>query len=154
MKEYKCFLLFMLLSCSAHADLYKCLVDGKPIFSERPCAPNAQKISGDDGTISKERQEQAAEVARRERLHSENIDLQKRVDSLERQQRNQTPTQQTSKESKKARCDKLLRTAKDAKDESNKWRYHQGLIDDAKRRQKEAEDAHFSECYGTVFSSN
>lgn len=46
---------------------------------------------------------------------------------------------------------KTLRTAKAAKDESNMYRYHQGLIDDAKRRQKEAEDEHFSNCYGSNF---
>ncbi len=139
-------LLLLLLSCNAYGEMYKCVIDGKPSFSERPCAPNAQKISSGDGSISKERQEQAAEVARREQSMAREIEMEKRSEALERQMRYQL-SQPSARDGKQARCDKLVQTAKDAKNEAAMYRYHGGLIDDARRRQKEAEDAHFSECY-------
>lgn len=68
---------------------------------------------------------------------------------------NQTPVVITNarprQPSKREYCDNLLKTAKAAKDEAALYRYHQGLIDDARRRQKEAEDEHFSNCYGSNF---
>ena len=152
MNKYKSILVLLLLSFNAQAQVYKCVVNGKTIFAERPCAANAKMIDTSGATVSTERHQQAQEVVKRERLLSEKTDLENRIDERARQ-RDQAALN-SAKEAKKARCDRLVQTAKNAKDESNKWRYHQGLIDDAKRRQKEAEDAHFSECYGTVFSSN
>ena len=49
---------------------------------------------------------------------------------------------------KRERCAELVKLAKGADDDSKTYRYHQGLIDDANRRKKEAEAAHFTECYG------
>lgn len=54
-----------------------------------------------------------------------------------------------SQAAKRQRCAGYLKTAEDAKNEAAMYRYHQGLIDDAKRREKEAKDRHFSECYGS-----
>lgn len=45
----------------------------------------------------------------------------------------------------------IIEAAKSAQDARNRlqtYRYHQGLIDNARREVKEAEDRHFSECYG------
>lgn len=42
----------------------------------------------------------------------------------------------------------LLASAQDARNRLQTYRYHQGLIDNARREVKEAEDRHFSECYG------
>lgn len=44
--------------------------------------------------------------------------------------------------------DQLLASAQDARNRLQTYRYHQGLIDNARREVKEAEDRHFSECYG------
>lgn len=148
MKIKKKVFVLMLLSFGANAEIYKCVVDGKAHYAERPCAPNAKTIDTSGANINRERQSQAEEVARREQRLSDSNDLEKRIDALERQ-RAQATAQPSAKEKKQARCEQLLLTAKNAKNEAAMYRYHGGLIDDARRRQKEAEDAHFSECYST-----
>jgi hypothetical protein len=148
MKRYKTLFALLFLCCNAHAQLYKCVISGKPTFSERPCAPDAKIIATGDGSISFERQMQAADVARREQRLAQTMIYPESADRGERQRSSQ-PSQTSAKDQKQAKCDSLLKAARSAKNEAATYRYHQGLIDDAKRRQKEAEDAHFSECYGS-----
>jgi hypothetical protein len=134
----------LLIPLVAQAQVYKCTQNGQTVYAERPCSTTA-KVLDIDTYISPERKQQAAEVAERERA------LAKQVDNKNRFEQRQTDIRaadiHAQNDARKSRCNQLLREAKGAKDESNKWRYHQGLIDDAKRRQKEAEDAHFTECY-------
>ena len=134
-----------LLALPVHGQVYKCVIDGKTHYAERPCAPNAKALDIRDETTAQRRLE-ARSVVQREQL----LAAEKEVDHLfdEAERIRESGYVRAAQQRKKGRCEQLLRTAKDAKDESHKWRYHQGLIDDAKRRQKEAEDAHFSECYG------
>jgi uncharacterized protein DUF4124 len=35
---------FLILSSSVHAEVYKCLVNGNTVFSDKPCGDNAEKI--------------------------------------------------------------------------------------------------------------
>ena len=145
-------LLFVcLLAAPASAQVYKCVVNGKTQYAERPCAPDAKKIQTWDGPEEQQRLRDAAQ-ARAAAVAA----MGEAVARVRRENQFTAPAPSRaapapSQPSKKEHCDGLLRAAKDAKDESNKWRYHQGLIDDAKRRQKEAEDAHFSDCYGSNF---
>ncbi len=125
---------------------YKCVIEGKTLYAERPCGPNARPVVIPDTSVSEERRRQADEVARREKILSLEIELQNAKDQIKIER--QSARVKSDQDAKKQRCANLLRIAKNAKDEANMYRYHQGLIDDARRRQKEAEDAHFSECYG------
>ena len=137
----------LILPSLAGAQVYKCVINGKTQYAERPCAPAAQALNIRDD-ITPERQAEAEAVAQREKAMALGIEadqLYERADQI----RAESAAKAAAKRSA-GRCDQLLQTARDAENESKKWRYHQGLIDDAKRRQKEAEDAHFSECYGSV----
>lgn len=135
----------ILLSFSvAQAQVYKCTENGRTIYAERPCASNAKELNIDDFRTDEQRR-QSLDSARRQKRLSKTNDIEAEIYRLEREK--QSAKFQAAEEAKRRRCATLVKTAKDAKDESQKWRYHQGLIDDAKRRQKEAEDAHFSECY-------
>lgn len=140
-------LALLILPSLAGAQVYKCVVNGKTQYAERPCAPAAKALDIRDD-VTPERQAEAEAVARREKAMALGIEaeqLYERADQIRAEGAAKAAAKRSS-----GRCDQLLRTAKDAENESKKWRYHQGLIDDAKRRQKEAEDAHFSECYGSV----
>lgn len=131
----------------ASAQVYKCVINGKTQYAERPCAPAAKALSIRDD-VTPERQAEAEQVARREKAMALGIEADKlyeRADQIRAEGEAKAAAKRSS-----GRCDQLLRIAEDAENESKKWRYHQGLIDDAKRRKKEAEDAHFSECFGTV----
>ncbi len=57
--------------------------------------------------------------------------------------------QATAAAAKEERCQQLLANAQAAKNRQATYRYHQGLIDNAGRENKEAIDQHFSECYGS-----
>lgn len=140
-------LLLPLLPLAAHAQVYKCVINGKTQYAERPCAPAAKSLDIRDD-VTPERQAEAEAIARREKAMALDIEIEQHYERAE-QIRAEGAAKAAAKRST-GRCDQLLLTAKAAENESKKWRYHQGLIDDAKRRQKEAEDAHFSECYGTV----
>jgi hypothetical protein len=134
----------LLIPLIAQAQVYKCTQNGQTVYAERPCSTTA-KLLEIDTSVSQERRQQAADVAERERALGKQVDNKNRAE--QRQVDSRAADFQAQNDAKKTRCAQLLRDAKGAKDESNMWRYHQGLIDDAKRRQKEAEDAHFTECY-------
>lgn len=134
----------LLIPLTVQAQVYKCIQNGQTVYAERPCSSNA-KVLEIDTHISAERRQQAADVAERERALAKQVDNKNRAE--QRQIDRRSSDVRAESDAKKARCAQLLRDSKAAKDESNMWRYHQGLIDDAKRRQKEAEDAHFTECY-------
>ncbi len=148
----KLIVLLLFLPSLAIAQTYKCTQGGKSVYSDRPCAPNAQKLDIGDSPADLERLREAARIR---------AEMQSNVgagDSIRREATDRAAQRRaegvrpasTQTPSKEDYCNGLLRTAKEAKDEAAKWRYHQGLIDDAKRRQKEAEDEHFSKCYGSV----
>jgi len=128
---------------------YKCVVDGKTLYAERPCAPGAKAVTlpRDNLVTPDERDEAKARVARQTRVAEEiaalNAAEQAKVDR-------RAEAIAAAEKRKTERCASLLRTAQGAQNEAQKYRYHQGLIDDALRRRREAEAAHFSECYGTV----
>lgn len=140
-------LLTMICASQAHAQVYKCVVNGKTQYAQQPCAPDAKRLNIGDSEADKQRLREAAQARA-----AASAAMAEAVAEVRRERRdNPAPARAPAarQPSKEDYCNQLLRTAKDAKDESNKWRYHQGLIDDAKRRQKEAEDEHFSKCYGS-----
>lgn len=143
----KRFLLALLILPSlASAQVYKCVVNGKTQYAERPCAPTAKALNiGDD--LTPERQAEAEAVARREKAMALGLEadaLYERADQI----RADGYARATAKR-RTGNCANYQRTAKNAEDEAELYAT-QRFRDDAKRRQKEAEDAHFSECYGTV----
>lgn len=145
------FLLALVLPSLAIAQAtYKCTVNGKSSYSDRPCGQNATTLAIGDSAEERERLRQAARDRQRASEAIAEVMRQNPPAPVRPVTRAPAPRADSGASSQQAYCDGLLRTAKAAKDEAAMYRYHQGLIDDAKRRQKEAEDEHFSKCYGTV----
>lgn len=139
------------MSLPVFAQTYKCTEGGKIVYADRPCGSKASVLNLGESDDERKRLAEAGKARNEAQIAASNAARQVREESASAAPAARAAASAPSRESKQAYCDRLVRTAKDAKDESNKWRYHQGLIDDAKRRQKEAEDAHFSECYGSNF---
>lgn len=134
----------------ALAQVYKCVENGKTIYAERPCGAKAQEINVGDSPATQQRL-QAEERGRQAGLK----EAQKHFDEAARirqegadkiaERRAARAAQQPSKQD---RCNSILRDIKRAKDDQILYQ-SPGFVADARRRQKEAEDAHFSECYGS-----
>lgn len=128
---------------------YKCVENGRTTYAERPCSPGATPVDlPRDNPVTAAEREQAGERLKRQQKVAAEIDTMNAVEQARLQKIANAAAAQDAR--KKARCAELLKTAKGAQDEAQTYRYHQGLIDDANRRKREAEAAHFSECYGTV----
>ncbi len=140
-------LLITLLSITgaAQAQVYKCMQNGRPVFSERPCGKDATEVRLRNTDVTDEQRQHAEASARRQRAVRNDIEYRESVDQLERERA--AGLAQAERKAKEDKCARYLRQAENAKNEASTYRYHQGLIDDAKRRQKEANDRHFSECY-------
>ena len=144
-------LLALSMPLFGHAEVYKCVENGKTVYAQIPCSATAVRIrSSEDSAAEQQRLRDAA--AQRQAAEAAAAEAARDVRS-----RSTAPipiviqSAEPRRPSKRDYCNQLLRTAKAAKDEANMYRYHQGLIDDAKRRQKEAEDEHFSNCYGSNY---
>ena len=139
-------LALLLIPALASAQVYKCVVNGKTQYAERPCAPDAKYLPATD-VLTTQRQNEAADVARREKI----LSLQQEADSLREKaaQIRKSSIEKAEAIRANGRCASLQRIAKNAENESDLY-YSQRFKDDAKRRQKEAESALFTECFGTV----
>lgn len=128
---------------------YKCVENGRTTYAERPCSPGAKPVDlPRDNPVTPAEREQAAERLKRQKNVADEIDV---MNALEQARLQKIADASAARDArKKARCAELLKISKGAQDEAQTYRYHQGLIDDANRRKREAEAAHFSECYGTV----
>jgi hypothetical protein len=136
-------LLLATMPCMAQ---YKCVLNGTASYQERPCGPNAKPLAlpADTPVTDAERAEAAASLAR-QRAVAGQIATRHAIEDIDINRRSTLVRAEQAQ--KKLRCSDLLRESKNAQNEANTYRYHQGLIDDAHRRKREAEAAHFSECY-------
>lgn len=125
---------------------YKCVDGGRVTYAEKPCGHNAQELHLNVAPVSPGERAAVIERAEREKVLAGQLETRRAIGDQMHAQR-ATQFQQAAQQ-QKARCAELLAIAKDAKNEGSKYRYHEGLIDDARRRQKEAEDEHFSKCFG------
>lgn len=135
---------------AANAETYKCSQNGKTVYSDLPCATNAARVDYSADRVTADQRRQAEIVHLKNQVSALQSDLEESRTKRIAQEQSEALAQASDqkKEAKERRCKQLLATAKAAKDEAAMYRYHQGLIDDARRREKEANDAHWSECYG------
>lgn len=125
---------------------YKCVDGGRVTYAEKPCGRNAQAMHINVAPVSSDERAAVIQRAEREKVLAGQLETRRALgDELHAQRAAQF---QQAAQQQKARCAELSAIAKNARDESSKYRYHGGLIDDARRRQKEAEDEHFSKCFG------
>lgn len=137
------------LTATAQAT-YKCTENGKSVYSDKPCGRTAKVLAVGESAEEKERLRQAARDRQRAAEAMAAAVAEVRRENAARPAPRDLRAERRAEPSLEEYCNGLLKKAKSAKDEAAMYRYHQGLIDDAKRRQKEAEDEHFSKCYGTV----
>lgn len=133
------------LTCLAQ---YKCVESGNTVYSDKPCSPNAKVlVLPADTPVSDAERAQARASYYRQRAVADEIDVQNAL--IQRENSARMAQQATALAAKERRCQQLLANAQAAKNRLSTYRYHQGLIDNARREVKEAEDQHFSECYGS-----
>ncbi len=138
--------LLLFSSISAMAQ-YKCVESGNTVYSDKPCSPNAKVlVLPADTPVSEADRAQARASYYRQRVVADEIDVQNAL--IQREQNSRMAQQAVAAAAKETRCQQLLASAQDARNRLQTYRYHQGLIDNARREVKEAEDRHFSECYG------
>jgi len=125
---------------------YKCVLNGTTSYQERPCVPNSKPMAlpADIPVTDSDRAQAAASMAR-QRAVAGQIAARHAVEEVDINRR--SALVRAEQAAKKQRCADLLKESTDAQNEANTYRYHQGLIDDAHRRKREAEAAHFSECF-------
>ncbi len=127
---------------------YKCVEGGRTVYADKPCSGNAKLlVLPNDTPVSSADRAAARASYYRQKAVADDIDVQNAMD--QREQSLRMAQQATANAEKEQRCADLLRQAQEAKNRQGTYRYHQGLIDNARRENKEAEDAHFSECYGS-----
>lgn len=128
---------------------YKCMVDGRTTYAERPCTPGGAPMTlPRDIPVTDEDRAQANALADKERLLYEEYVRHQRIDERYRQRMRAGPS---PKEQRKEHCQNLRAQVKSSKDDLNTYRYSEAIIRDAQRRQKEAEDALFSDCFGPPY---
>lgn len=130
------------LTCLAQ---YKCVIDGRTTYAERPCTPNAKPMELKVFPVTDE--ERKAASIRLMRDASAAADFAHRsaveqadIDRRSRQVRGERAAAQE-------RCRRLLAEAKSADNDSRLYRYNHIIVEDALQRKKDAEAAHFSDCY-------
>lgn len=143
----RCVLLIAITFTTPCIAQYKCVENGRTTYAERPCSPAAKAVElPRDNQVTQEERAQAAERLRRQKKIAGEIDTMNAAEQEKQKRRGEVFAEQ--ERLKRERCAELVKLAKGADDDSKTYRYHQGLIDDANRRKKEAEAAHFTECYG------
>lgn len=141
---------FLVAPLPAMAQVYKCVENGKTVYAERPCSSSAQALNIGDSAATQQRleaEQRGRQAGMREAQKNYDDAASRRLDALERADQRRAAAA-PRKPSKEERCAQLLKEAKKGKDDQILYQTS-GYINDAKRRQKEAEDAHFSECYGS-----
>lgn len=129
---------------------YKCVVDGRTIYAERPCLPGSKPMTLPRAApVTDEDRAQAKAIAAQEQLLHEQNTLNRQVgDERYRQRMRSGPS---PKEQRKAHCQQLREQVKQSKDDLNTYRYNEAIIRDAQRRKKEADDALFSDCFDPAY---
>lgn len=124
---------------------YKCVIEGRTTYAERPCTPNSKPmdlkvvpVTDEERKDALVRQMRAASDAQNfaDRSAAEQAD----IDLRTRQVRGERAAAQE-------RCRRLLAEAKSAENDSRLYRYNSVIVEDALQRKKAAEASHFSDCY-------
>jgi len=76
---------FILVPLAVHADIYKCVVDGKTTFSQSPCSPAAQVVTPQYTKPSADNIATQQANAEKTRQNSAEIDRVERIQWLERE---------------------------------------------------------------------
>ena len=138
--------LLLLPALAFGQSMYKCTEGGKTVFSERPCGQSAQEVKTIND-VTPASQAQARVSAARQRVLSRQNDYD--AAAREYELTKDAVARDAKDRAKQNECSRLARTATNAKNEQDLYvtdRYK----NDARRRQKEAEDAQFSKCYGSA----
>lgn len=104
-------------STAAHAQ-YKCTVGGKSIYSDQPCARDAQHVGQPHDRVTKDQQIQRLEQSIKERKERNRIERREAIEDAAREEADQAHRQQAARNAqiaaadKKRRCEQLQRDLK------------------------------------------
>lgn len=142
MRGVICVLAFVALPASAQ--VFKCTVNGVTTYSERPCGEKPKALELNVHQPDPRERALARQRAAVDRRDAAVLDYeQARLEAERRVERSQRASAEASHNSK---CSGYERAAKNAAAERDMYRT-QPYRDDADRRRKEYESAHFSECF-------
>lgn len=141
------FVVFALVTPHAIGQTYKCTINGRSVYSDFPCSTSARRVDAGQDTVTAAEQAEVKERLRREKKEAARVDAEAAIDQADRERSGAAAA--GARDQKKLRCQQLQETARSARNEAATYRYHPGLIEDANRRAREAEGAHFSECFGS-----
>jgi hypothetical protein len=124
----------------ARAEIYKCTIDGKISYAERPCSQGASRIPMAGDELRKKQEEQRLEEVRK---------LTEKLERAKEQEKQleQWRAKRREMEIKDARCSALLLAAMHSKSEASVWD-NPTLVYNAKTKQMAAEEAYARECSG------
>lgn len=134
----------LLIPLTCMAQTYKCVEKGKSVYSDRPCSDKAVVLNIGDNPADKERLEESHRRLNEMRASVGAGDAIRQEGAARAAQRRSSGSDQQQDD-----CARLIRTSKDAANEAELYQTPRFKAD-AKRRQKEADDEHFTKCYGTV----
>lgn len=140
-------LLALALSAPAHAQVYKCTVNGTTAYQDAPCPRHAAQ-QGIDATPaapgSPEARRQAEARARRDALRSEIVDLER--DANRAYSRYEQGTKDRQNRSEQAKCDGYKRELANLETVADKWS-SAALRQVDRNRIDELKNRLFSECF-------
>ena len=130
------------LACMAQ---YKCVIDGRTTYAERPCTPNAKPMELKVLPVTDEERKAASLSLMRDASAAADFAYRSAVEQadIDRRSRQVRGERAAAQE----RCRRLLAEAKSADNDSRLYRYNRVIVEDALQRKKDAEAAHFSDCY-------
>lgn len=138
------FILAMFVALPVSAEVFKCTVNGVTTYSEHPCGDKPKAVELNVHQPDARERALARQRAAVDRRDAAVIDYeQARLEADRRVERSQRASAEASHS---AKCSGYERAAKNAAAERDMYRT-QPFRDDADRRRKEYESAHFSECF-------
>ncbi len=144
------FLVALLLSVEASAQAYKCVVNGKSVYSDVPCSANARNVSAMHDYVPAEQQLDRARVNSRERRQLGAVETEKAIDNLQHQRMaNRVGAEDAAIARQKAtRCSSAQRQQKWAERDAALYRDlgMQHSLNQAKREQDTASSRVRDEC--------
>jgi len=137
----------LMLSPNANAEIYKCVENGKTVYAERPCSAKATILNISETPEHVKRfQEEAAARQKSQDAFTDAIRQERAKQPIVIREKYIPPPSQPARPD---RCAILLQQIQDAKDDQSVYSGNSIISARARIQQKRAEDAHFSECYGS-----
>lgn len=150
MRHVLIYTMLLVAATSAQADTYKCMVNGRPVYSDVPCAANARRADALEDNVPTSREIDRLRQSLKEERQLRRMDSDKRADDAQYNRRAAIADAQDrqAEAAKAARCSSARQAL--ARAEHNIALYQdltmQASLNRATAEKKAAEDRVFREC--------